>query len=105
VPLELPPTQLPAKAATESLRRNLSLREALGVAIDEERNSREFYLEAANQVQDLTGKEMLRFLSDMEFSHEMALTAEYELHVKYPNYFEGVAEPWEEERGLRKEKI
>ncbi len=105
VPLHIPPSQLPPKAATSALRKDLSLREALEIALEEERHAREFYLDAVNRVEDMTGKAMLKFLSDMEFTHQMSLTAEYDLLVKYPNYFENAAEPWHAEPGLRKEKV
>ena len=102
VPLKLPPSQLPPTAATADLRKDLSLREALEVAIQEERHARDFYLDASSVVDDLTGKAMLKFIADMEYSHQMALTAEYDMLVKYPNYYDDVAEPWQPELGLRK---
>jgi rubrerythrin len=105
VPLQLPPSQLPAKAKTEILRGNLSLREALDIAIQAERHARDFYLDAANHVEDLTGKAMFKFLADMEYAHQMELTAQYDLLVKYPNYYDDVSEPWQEELGLRRQKI
>jgi rubrerythrin len=104
VPLKLPNSQLPSNAASAELRSDLSLRETLTLAIQEERNSRDFYLEAVSHVEDLTGKAMLKFVADMEYSHQMALTAEYDMLVKYPNYYEDIPEPWQEELGLRKER-
>ncbi|MEK6570986.1 MAG: ferritin family protein, partial [Bacteroidota bacterium] len=73
VPLRLPPSQLPSHVATAELRKDLSLREALAVAIQEERRVRDHYLESVPHVEDLTGKSM------------------------HPNYYEDVAEPWREE--------
>jgi hypothetical protein len=55
-------------------------------------------------VDDLSGKGMLKFLADMEYSHLMSLTAEYDMLVKYPHYYEDVGEPWHEEPRLRKVK-
>jgi rubrerythrin len=105
VPLKLPPSLLPHKAATADLRQGLGLREVLDLAIQEERHSRDFYLEASSHVEDLSGRAMLKFLADWEYAHQMGLTAEYDMLVKYPNYYEDVAEPWQEELGLRKERI
>jgi rubrerythrin len=76
----------------------------LQLAIDEEKRSREFYLDCAETVKDLSGKRMFRFLADMEFSHQSLLNAEYELLEKYPAYFEG-QKPWEVESRLRTDKI
>jgi rubrerythrin len=104
VPLKLPPSQLPPKAATAELRNDLSLREALDLAIREERHARDFYLEAAVNVDDPTGKAMMKFMADMEYAHQMSLTAEYDMLVRYPHYYEDGAEPWREERGLVREK-
>jgi rubrerythrin len=105
VPLKLPPSQLPPKALTGDLRKEMSLREVLDLAIREERHSRDFYLEGAHHVDDLTGKAMLKFLADWEYTHQMSLQGEYDMLIKYPNYYEDVGEPWQEELGLRKEKI
>lgn len=105
VPLKLPPSQLPPSVRTTELRHDLSLCEALQLAIQEERRSRDFYLEAVPAVSDLSGKTMLKFMADMEYAHQMALTAEYDLLVKYPHYYEDVEEPWQEEIGLRKQQL
>jgi rubrerythrin len=103
--LKLPPSMLPPKASTADLRRGMSLLDVLDIAIQEERHSRDFYLEGARHVEDLSGKAMLKFLADWEYTHQMELTIEYDMLIKYPNYYEDVAEPWQEELGLRKERI
>ena len=105
VPLKMPQSLLPPKAATAELRKDLILRDVLDIAIQEERHSRDFYLDAASRIGDLSGKAMLKFLADMEYSHMMSLTAEYDMLVKYPHYYENVEEPWQEEPGLRKVKL
>lgn len=97
VPLVLPSSQLAKEISNKTRRDRLSLREILSYAIDEERRSRDFYLKAADSVTDLTGKAMFNFLADWEFSHQMELTAEYELVVHYPRYFERTVEPWRTE--------
>jgi rubrerythrin len=105
VPIALPPSQLPQAASTSELRKCLTLLEVLDLAIREERHSRDLYLEACSHMEDLTGKAMLKYLADMEYAHMMSLNAEYDMLVKYPNYYEGIAEPWREELGLRKDKL
>lgn len=97
VPLVLPGSQLPREICTTELRRHLSVREVLSCAIERERRSREFYLQAAETTTDLTGRTMFNFLADWEFSHQMALSAEYEMLVRYPRYFQQAAEPWKPE--------
>lgn len=103
VPLKLPPSLLPPSAKTTALRKALGLREVLKLAIQAERESREISLDAAAKVEDRSGKAMLKFLADWEYTHQMMLTAEYEMLVKYPNYYDE-AEPWRDEQGRRKKK-
>ena len=103
VHLKLPPSLLPANAKTSTLRKALSLQEVLKLAIQAERESRDIYLGAAAKVEDLGGKAMLQFLADWEYTHQMMLTAEYEMLLKHPNYFDE-AKPWRAEEGLRKKK-
>ncbi len=104
VELILPKNQLPAKVSVSEKRKKLNLKEVLTIALEEEKRSREFYLDCALFVTDLSGKRMFRFLADMEFTHQVLLNAELELLEKYPVYFEGQI-PWEAEQGLRKTKI
>jgi rubrerythrin len=104
VDLSLPPSRLPKEVKDSSARKKCSIKEILHLAIDEEKKSREFYLDCAETVTDLSGKRMFRFLADMEFSHQSLLNAELELFEKYPAYFEG-QKPWEVESRLRSEQI
>lgn len=104
VDLILPESQLPPKVDASKKRRKLNLKDVLLIALEEEKKSREFYLDCAQIVTDLSGKRMFRFLADMEFTHQVLLNAELELLEKYPNYFEGQI-PWEVEQGLRATKI
>jgi rubrerythrin len=97
VPLVLPDSQLPREICTRELRQKLSVREVLSCAIEQERRSRDFYLQAAESTTDLTGKAMFRYLADWEFSHQMALSAEHEMLVRYPRYFQQATEPWKPE--------
>lgn len=103
VPLKIPESQMPKHLNSSIARRKLSIREILKIAIEEEKRARDFYLDCAEIVKDLSGKRIFRFLSDMEFSHQMILAAEYEMIDKYPQYFKDV-EQWEVEDRLRKEK-
>ena len=98
--LKLPPSLLPPTAATTALRRDLSLREVLNLAIQAERDSREIYLEAAAKVNDMGWKSILKSLADWEHTHQMKLTTEYDMLMKCPSYYENVAEPWQEELHL-----
>jgi len=97
VRLALPVSQLPKEICTRALRDRLSVREVLSCAIEQERRSRDFFLAAAEKTTDLTGKMMFNFLADWEFSHQMALSAEYEMLVRYPRYFQQTTEPWKPE--------
>jgi rubrerythrin len=97
VQLRLPPSLLPPHAASPALRKELSIREILTIAIQEERHSRDFYLEAMRHIEDPDGKAMLHFLADWEYAHQVTLCAEYDMLLKYPHYYEDHAEPWREE--------
>ena len=94
VPLVLPPSQLPREICSKTERDHMSVKDILACAIEEERRSREFYLDQAEKCTDLTGQRMFHFLADWEFSHQMALSAEYEMVVRYPRYFEQNLESW-----------
>ena len=99
--VRLPPSVLPVVFSTREKRAHQSLPDVLQLAIEEERRSREFYLDAAEQTPELSGKKMFRFLADMEYSHQMRLQAEYELCRRYPNYFACGEEPWKPELRMR----
>jgi rubrerythrin len=101
--LKLPPSVLAVGFDSKDKRSSKSLLEVLQLAIDEERKSREFYLDAAEQTPELSGKKMFRFLADMEYSHQMRLQAEYEMCSRYPNYFSSGQEPWKPEQRMRRE--
>ncbi|MHB1688866.1 MAG: ferritin-like domain-containing protein [Ignavibacteriaceae bacterium] len=104
IELILPQCQLPKEVNTSLSRKNLAVKDILELAINEERKSREFYLDCASGIKDLSGQRMFRFLADMEFSHQAILNAEYEILLRYPSYFEG-QKPWEVESRLKTEKI
>jgi len=98
VPLELPPSQLPLGMITPEERSRWKLEEVLDLAIDEERRSREFYLKAARDTTDLSGRAMFRFLADMEYQHWMILAQEKDMVVRYPNYGRPGQTPWRAEK-------
>lgn len=104
VELVLPNSQLPKAASSTPLRRKLGLKDVLQLAIEEEKKSREFYLDCLSTVSDLSGQRMFRFLADMEFSHQMILSAELEMIEKYPQYY-GDLKSWDVETRLKAEKI
>ncbi len=100
VPLEIPPSQLPSSVRTREQRAAMSLEDVLDMAIDEERQSREFYLRAARHTDDLSGRAMFRFLADMEYQHWVTLAQEKDLLVRYPNYGRPGKLPWRPEPEL-----
>jgi len=100
VPLALPPSLLPQSMASAEARRQWDMADVLDMAIDEERRSREFYLQAARDTNDLSGRAMFRFLADMEYLHWMTLAQEKDLLVRYPNYGRPGRSPWRAEKGL-----
>jgi rubrerythrin len=95
--LRIPPSLLPPHAASPVLRKSLSIREILMIAIQEERHSRDFYLEAMRYLEDPDGKAMLHFLADGEYAHQATVCAEYDMLVKYPHYYDESAAPWQED--------
>jgi rubrerythrin len=105
VPFKMPPSVLPPKASSAALRRDLDVLDLLDIAIAEEQHSKEMYSRAASQSTDLSGKAMLKFLADTEYSHLMSLTAERDLLRKYPHYYDDEDKPWQNEPGIRKKKI
>lgn len=88
VELKIPPSQISLDELKSKLNKPEGILEILKFAIDKEKKSREFYLDAADLVQDISGKRMFRFLADMEFTHQMILNAELEMIEKYPLYFD-----------------
>jgi rubrerythrin len=85
VELKIPPTETIKKKIFGDFQNPESISDILRYAINLERKSREFYLDCAELVQDLSGKRMFRFLADMEFNHQMILTNELEMIEKYPS--------------------
>ena len=100
----LPSSQLPKEVLTSAARKKLNVNDVIKLAIDEEKRSKEFYLDCISNIKDLSGQRMLRFLADMEFSHQMILTAELEMIEKYPHYFLD-QQNWEVETRLKSGKI
>lgn len=100
VELKLPPSQLPPEMGSRTDRGAHSIEEVLDLAIDEEKRSREFYLKAARETQDLSGQQMFRYLADMEFRHWMHLSQERDLLSRYPRYHGAAPAPWSREPGL-----
>lgn len=88
VELKIPPSLISLEELKLKMNKPEGILEVLKFAIDKEKKSREFYLDAANLVQDISGKRMFRFLADMEFTHQMILNAELEMIEKYPLYFD-----------------
>jgi rubrerythrin len=100
VPLAIPSSQLPKTMASAEARGQWDMADVLDMAIEEERRSREFYLQAARDTNDLSGRAMFRFLADMEYLHWMTLAQEKDLLVRYPNYGRPGRSPWRAEKKL-----
>jgi rubrerythrin len=103
VELKLPPCELPLNIS-ESRIQNLTLRDVLKIAIEQEKRAREFFLDCAETVTDLSGKRMFRFLADMKFSYYNILNTELEVIEKYPAYYEEQGS-WEVETRLKTERM
>lgn len=103
VELKIPATETIKKKVFGEIQRPEKISDILKYAIDLERKSREFYLDCADLVQDLSGKRMFRFLADMEFNHQMILANELEMIEKYPTYFDQTI-PFEAEQSFVRQK-
>lgn len=103
VELKIPPTETIKKKVFGEAKKPEKITDILKYAIDLERKSKEFYLDCAELVQDLSGKRMFRYLADMEFNHQMILTNELEMLEKYPAYFDQVI-PFEVEQSFVRRK-
>lgn len=97
VPLKLPESRLQLAGGQPAGR---SLENVLDMALAQERHSREFYLRAARETGDLSGRAMFRFLADMAYQHWLALAQEKDMLVRYPNYGRPGKMPWHPEDGL-----
>ena len=104
VSLKLPDSHLPREMVSREMRAKRSIEEVLDMAIDEERRSREFYLRAARETNDLSGRAMFRFLADMEYQHWMTLAQEKDMLVRYPNYGRPGLLPWRPEGSMAPRK-
>ena len=92
--LALPPSQLPKAISSRASRTQMAVKDVLSHAIEQERRCRDFYLEAAGKTAEMSGKRLFHFLADWEHSHEMTLSAEYEMLVRHPYYCEQDPETW-----------
>ncbi len=87
IPLKLPPSLLPPALQSLDLSKEPDLAEALKVAIAAEQGSRKIYLECVDKVEDAATKAMLRYLAQWEHTHEVMLTAEYDLLMNFPGNY------------------
>ena len=95
VPLAIPATS--AVPAPGGLAGCAGLRDALKLALAAASQAREFYLEAAAEATDLTGRAMLRYLADVYGRHRMEIEAEHDLVVRYPHAYDDPLAPWRPE--------
>jgi rubrerythrin len=94
IPLDLPRSRLPTPLSCRTMRSQMSVREMLFSVIEQERRSHEFYVQTSGIASDIAGKALFSLLADWEFSHEMQLSAEYEMVVRYPGFYEHAVEMW-----------
>ena len=99
--LKLPSSRLPTAMLTPESRRAQSIEQVLDMAIEATRAARDFYLLAARETEDLSGREMFQYLADMEYRHMAHLNDERDLIARYPRYHGTSDDPWRVEPGLR----
>jgi len=99
VELIIPPSENDKEIIEEE-----NIRGFLQHVIRKHKEAREYYLDLAESITDLSGQRCLRFIADMKFSHQMMLTAELDMIEKYPAYFES-AKIWDAEHRLRAVRI
>ena len=100
VPLQLPPSSLPAEMDTGDQREARTIEDVLEVAIDTVRYERDLYIRTARETNDLSGQRMFHYLADMAFRQMNQLTEERDLLLRYPRYHGSTPEPWQPERSL-----
>jgi rubrerythrin len=97
VPFAVPPESAAPGPRAGDVTGCAGLRGALRLALEAARQAREFYLEAAAEATDLTGRAMLRYLADVYGRHRMEIEAEYDLVVRYPHAYDDPRTPWRPE--------
>lgn len=102
--LKLPPSGLPEEMRTPESRCVRSVEDVLDSAIEAKRRARDFYLLAARETDDLSGREMFQYLADMEYRHLAVLSEERDLLARYPKYHGSSDEPWRAEPSFGREE-
>ena len=102
--LQLPTSQLPVDIADRDKCQQQTLANALRMALEVEKRSREFYLKQAEEAGDPSGQRMFSTLAKIKFSRLMMLSEELETLEKYPAYHEGHPS-WDAESTLKKTNI
>lgn len=87
IPLNLPPSLLSPATHSPDPMKEPDLAEALRVAIAAEKGARKIYFDCADKVEDAGTKAMLRYLAEWEYTHEVMLTAEYNLLMNFPGNY------------------
>lgn len=96
--------QLPVDIADRDKCQQQTLANALRMALEVEKRSREFYLNQAEEAGDPSGQRMFSTLAKIKFSRLMMLSEELEMLEKYPVYHEG-HQSWDAESTLKKTNI
>lgn len=103
VDLAVPPALEPAGARPPDGADCGGLKGVLRFAIELERRSREFYVEASAATSEPTGQAMFRYLADEHARHQIVLEAEFDTVLRYPHAYDDPQAPWRPERRLRQE--
>ena len=97
--LVLPPPVAPAPAGPFACAEGLG--GALRFALEAERQTREFYLDAAAGSDEPAGQEMFSYLADVHAHLIMILETQSAMVLRYPRAFDDVSVPWRPERVSR----
>jgi rubrerythrin len=87
IEIKVPKTSIVPKVES-AFKQDLSPKELLEIAMENELASEKFYSELQKRSPDITSKGMLQYLSKVEQSHYRLLKDEYEMLEQFPNYLE-----------------
>jgi len=87
VEIAIPKTSFVPKMES-ALTQDLSAKELLEVAMENEKTSERFYSDLEKRSLDLSGKAMLQYLSRAEQTHYKIIKDEYDMLQQFPDYFE-----------------
>lgn len=88
-PPRIPGTPTTAESGTVPPEIADSLEALLGLAIEREQKAKDFYSKAAEQATDLSGRNILLYLSDVEHGHALMLKRELESYLRDKVWYVG----------------